>query len=75
MNYTAVTHDIEVTARPIFERRQSVPFTPVYTWSYEIQITNRSERVVQLLYRYWKISDAAGGVKEVRGAGVIGQHP
>lgn len=75
MNYIATTHEIEVTVRPIFERRQSVPYAPIYTWSYEVCISNHSQKVVQLLYRYWKVIDSAGAVKEVRGAGVVGQHP
>ena len=36
---------------------------------------NRSTRVVQLLSRYWHITDANGRVEEVRGAGVVGEQP
>lgn len=73
--YSETTRDIEVRVRPIFERKQSVPFAPVYTWAYEIQILNHSSSVVQLLYRYWKVVDEEGVVREVRGSGVVGQNP
>ncbi len=38
-------------------------------------IENRSEEFVQLLARYWHITDGAGRIEEVRGAGVVGEQP
>ena len=44
-------------------------------FSYTITIANHGSAPSQLLNRHWIISDAAGGVEEVRGEGVVGQQP
>jgi ApaG protein len=31
--------------------------------------------LIQLLARYWRITDASGRVEEVRGPGVVGEQP
>ena len=46
-----------------------------YLWSYEITISNESDEIVQLLNRYWRITDMTSHVEEVRGAGVVGLQP
>ena len=46
-----------------------------YVFSYQIEIENRGARTVQLMSRHWWITDALQEVREVEGAGVIGQHP
>ena len=38
-------------------------------------IDNQSDEFVQLLSRYWHITDGTGRVEEVRGAGVVGEQP
>ena len=38
-------------------------------------IINLSETSVQLLSRYWTITDAVDAVKEVKGPGVVGKQP
>ncbi|HEY4125073.1 MAG TPA: Co2+/Mg2+ efflux protein ApaG, partial [Rhizomicrobium sp.] len=54
---------------------QSEPDEGKYLWSYTINIENRSQETVQLISRYWHITDAAGRVQEVRGPGVVGAQP
>ncbi len=54
---------------------QSRPRAQSYTYAYTITITNRSAEIVQLLSRYWVITDADNGVQEVRGEGVVGEQP
>ena len=44
-------------------------------WSYHILIENNGNDKVQLIDRYWKITDATGIIKEVKGSGVIGEQP
>ncbi len=39
------------------------------------RVHNHSQRSVQLLARYWKITQGSGKVQEVRGKGVVGQQP
>lgn len=46
-----------------------------YAFAYHITIDNKSNSTVQLINRYWKITDANGKSTEVRGAGVIGKQP
>jgi len=53
----------------------SLPEEQRYVWAYHVEIENRSERTVQLVTRYWRITDGAGRVQEVSGEGVVGQQP
>lgn len=73
--YTETTADIEVRVRPIYLREHSDAERQHYVWAYHITILNHSSETVQLLNRYWRITDAHGQVQEVRGPGVVGQHP
>ena len=46
-----------------------------YAFAYKIDISNIGDEQVQLINRYWLITDANGKKTEVRGAGVIGEQP
>ncbi len=54
---------------------ESNPAQSYFFFSYTVQITNEGQVPVQLLNRYWRITDGAGRISEVRGPGVIGQQP
>lgn len=73
--YRAVTRNIEVTVVPRFLPERSVLDKGPFFWAYTIEITNRGSETVQLMTRYWHITDAQGRVQEVRGAGVVGEQP
>ena len=73
--YAQVTRDIQVTVRPIYLEEQSEPDENRYFWAYQVRIENRGGETVQLLNRYWHITDATGKVVEVRGPGVVGEQP
>ena len=73
--YRAVTRDIEVVVEPFYMEGRSDPETGRYVWGYRITIENRSDAFVQLLSRYWHITDGEGRVEEVSGAGVVGEQP
>jgi ApaG protein len=73
--YVAITHDIQVTAIPDFQMERSDPGQDRYFWAYTIEIANLGRRRVQLLSRHWFIVDANGRTEEVRGPGVVGEHP
>jgi ApaG protein len=73
--YRAVTRDIEVTVSPKFLPERSAPEKGHFFWAYTIAITNLGDRTVQLMTRYWHITDAQGRMQEVRGAGVVGEQP
>jgi ApaG protein len=73
--YRAVTRQIEVTVEPNFMPERSSVEKSEYFWSYTIVITNNGEETVQLLSRFWIITDASGHRKEVPGKGVVGEQP
>jgi len=73
--YDEITRSIRVTVEPIYLDDQSSPSDNHYVWAYQIPIENESADTVQLLHRYWRITDAQGRVQEVRGAGVVGEQP
>ncbi|MBN9236860.1 MULTISPECIES: Co2+/Mg2+ efflux protein ApaG [Phyllobacteriaceae] len=73
--YSAVTRDIRVEVEPFYLEDRSDPAEGRYFWGYRVTIDNRSDEFVQLLSRYWHITDGTGHVEEVRGAGVVGEQP
>ena len=73
--YSAVTEGIGVEVEPFYLEDRSDPSEGRYVWAYRVTIENRSNRRVQLLSRYWHITDANGRVEEVRGDGVVGEQP
>jgi len=73
--YTAVTHDVQVTVFPEFLADRSDPGNDRYFWAYTIEIANMGPLRVQLISRYWQITDANGRIEEVRGLGVVGEQP
>jgi ApaG protein len=72
---SAITKEIQVEARSLYVKEQSNPGQSEYFFKYKIKITNRSPNAVQLISRYWHITDGHGRVQEVRGEGVIGEQP
>lgn len=73
--YRAVTQNIIVEVEPFYLKDRSDPGESRYVWAYRVTIENRSDTFVQLLSRYWHITDANGKIEEVRGAGVVGEQP
>ena len=71
----ACSHGIRVQVRSQFVPERSDPASGQYFFAYRIRIQNEGERRVQLLSRYWRITDAHGETEEVRGPGVVGQQP
>jgi len=66
---------IRVSASPLYKPEQSDPANEKFLWSYEITIENAGEDIIQLLNRYWRITDMTGHIEEVQGLGVIGMQP
>ena len=73
--YRTSTRSIEVRVVPRFLDERSSPANGYYFWAYSIEITNHGTETVQLLTRYWHITDALGRSQEVRGPGVVGEQP
>ena len=73
--YRETTRSIEVSVEPFFLDDQSSPDESHYVWAYHVSIRNLGGETVQLLNRYWQITDGLGRVQEVRGPGVVGEQP
>lgn len=73
--FVKTTNNIKVSVRPLFLPNQSLPSENHYAWAYNVRLVNEGEKTVQLLNRYWHITDTNGVVKEVRGPGVVGEQP
>ena len=73
--YESTTRNIKVTVEPQFQAEQSKPRDGYYVWAYTITIENTGDETVTLRTRFWKITDAAGRIQEVRGEGVVGEQP
>lgn len=70
-----VTNGIRIIVTPEYVPRRSNPTKPIYLFAYHIKIINESKENIQLLNRYWHITDSKGNVEEIRGPGVIGKKP
>ncbi len=73
--YRSTTREIDIEVEPFYLPERSTPEDGRYVWGYRVTIVNNSSLLVQLLARYWRITDASGRVEEVRGAGVVGEQP
>lgn len=69
------TDGVLVRAEPCFLDQESDPEDSRYVWAYTIEIANLRVEPVQLMHRYWRITDSIGVTQEVRGPGVIGKQP
>ena len=68
-------YSINVSARSFYLQEQSSPEQDRYVFAYVITIRNEGKVAAKLLTRHWVITDANGRVEEVRGDGVVGEHP
>jgi ApaG protein len=73
--YERVTRGIRVAVEPSYLEDQSDPDEGQYLWSYTVTIENNGPEPVQLISRYWHITDASGRIQEVHGPGVVGAQP
>ena len=73
--YEQETAGMIVRVEPQFLPEESRPEDSRFVWAYTIEIENRRPDAVQLMSRYWRITDGNGKVEEVRGSGVVGKQP
>ena len=73
--YSEITSSIRVSVEPFYVADQSAPDEGRWVFGYRVTIANEGSDTVQLLSRYWRITDEAGRVVEVRGDGVVGEQP
>jgi ApaG protein len=72
---TELVEAVHVDVEPAYRADESSPGEQRFVFSYTITIHNQSAQTVQLLARYWKITQGSGKVQEVRGKGVVGEQP
>lgn len=72
---SATTGGITVSVETAYIEKDSDPDNQYFVWAYRIKIENNSVDRVQLVSRHWMITDAQGRQQEVRGSGVVGEHP
>lgn len=68
-------HPIRIEVETTYLDQQSDPLEGRYAFAYSITIHNEGLVPARLVSRHWIITDADGGVQEVRGEGVVGEQP
>ncbi|MCU5772708.1 Co2+/Mg2+ efflux protein ApaG [Erwiniaceae bacterium BAC15a-03b] len=64
-----------VQVQSVYIESQSAPHDDRYVFAYTITIRNLGRNPVQLLGRYWLITNGNGRETEVQGEGVVGEQP
>ena len=73
--YAETTGGVTVSVKPYYLEDQSTPDEDHYVWAYHVHIENNGSETVQLLTRFWSITDSRGAMHEVQGDGVVGEQP
>ena len=66
---------INITVDTRYIEEQSEPDANRFVFAYTVHIENNGESDMQLLNRYWLITDANSKQTEVKGPGVVGEQP
>ncbi|KAA5929803.1 Co2+/Mg2+ efflux protein ApaG [Pantoea sp. Bo_2] len=69
------TARVSVHVQSQYVASQSSPDEDRYVFAYTITIRNLGRSAVQLLGRYWLITNGNGRETEVQGEGVVGEQP
>ena len=75
MVYEKETNAIKVSVSPVYLEDESDPSDHHYVWAYHVRIENTGKETVQLMSRTWNITDGQGRMREIKGAGVVGEQP
>ena len=70
-----LTEGIRIQALAQYIPDESKPDQKQYVFVYKIRISNEGNEWAKLDSRYWKIINADGEEKEVKGPGVVGYYP
>jgi ApaG protein len=68
-------YQIDVEVETQYLPTESDPDDSRYVFAYTVTLHNAGTMPARLLSRHWLITDEEGEIKEVRGAGVVGEHP
>ncbi len=69
------TRGLRVQVRARYHPHQSRPAQGYFFFTYTVRLLNTSDRAMQLVSRYWAITDATGRQEHVSGLGVAVQQP
>lgn len=72
---TQTTNGVKISVETNFRPDHSSQTNNRFVFAYRISIQNLGQETVQLLRRYWLITDSDGTQREVEGDGVIGEKP
>lgn len=72
---TCITEGIRVSVFTRYIEQNSASQPKKYVFAYQIEITNESSEVVQLLSREWHVTNAWAGTYIIKGEGVVGRQP
>ncbi|TKI08726.1 Co2+/Mg2+ efflux protein ApaG [Martelella alba] len=64
-----------VQVQSVYIETQSLPEEQRYVFAYTITVRNLGRHSVQLMGRYWLITNSNGKETEVQGEGVVGEQP
>ena len=67
--------EIHISVTPQYLNDQSIPDENQFVFAYTVLMENRGNTAAKLLTRHWIITDSEGKTEEVRGPGVVGEHP
>lgn len=68
-------YNIQINVETQYIEEQSAPDYGRFVFAYTITIKNDGSVAARLLTRHWIITDANNKVQEVKGEGVVGEHP
>ena len=71
----ALTKGVRVEVTSCYVAERSAPEDGEWFFAYTVRITNQGAETVQLISRYWIITNAEGRQQEVKGPGVVGEQP
>jgi len=69
------SREIYISVTPQYLQEQSAPEKNQFVFAYTVHMENRGNIAARLLTRHWIITDSEGKTEEVRGPGVVGEHP
>ena len=75
VQFEQTTDKIRILVEPVFLEEQSEPQKSRFVWAYHVRIENHGAETLQLVSRYWRITDSLGRTQEVSGPGVVGEQP
>ncbi len=67
--------NIDIISNVEYIKEKSDPSIPLFLFSYNIKIINKTDAEVKLLNRHWEITDGNGSINTVNGKGVVGIQP